>query len=183
MLNCKQRLFVSAYVRTRNATQAAIEAGYSEKAANPQGARLLANASIRAAIDDQIGAIEAASLITTERVLREYARIGFFDPRKLYDESGNLKKITDLDDDTAAAITGIDVVSIGNSENGIGELKKIRFEQKKGALDSIAKILGMMIERRELSGKNGGPIRHALEDISESQAKKMAREYLINVND
>lgn len=40
--------FVSAYARTGNATQAAIDAGYSAKSAMQQGSRLLRNAEIYA---------------------------------------------------------------------------------------------------------------------------------------
>ncbi len=50
-LTPKQAAFVQEYLIDLNATQAAIRAGYSEKTANEQGARLLANASIRASIN------------------------------------------------------------------------------------------------------------------------------------
>lgn len=53
-LSLKQLAFVSAYLTSFNATQAAIKAGYSEKTANEQGSRLLANVSIRAQISRQI---------------------------------------------------------------------------------------------------------------------------------
>lgn len=43
----KQEAFCREYLIDYNATQAAIRAGYSEKGANGQGTRLLANASIK----------------------------------------------------------------------------------------------------------------------------------------
>jgi hypothetical protein len=43
----KQKRFVAEYLIDLNATQAAMRAGYSPKTANEQGARLLANASVR----------------------------------------------------------------------------------------------------------------------------------------
>lgn len=43
----RQKMFCYEYVKTGNATQSAIKAGYSEKTANEQGARLLANVSIQ----------------------------------------------------------------------------------------------------------------------------------------
>ena len=46
----KQEEFVRQYLIDRNATQAAIRAGYSEKTAHVQGPRLLANVSVAAAI-------------------------------------------------------------------------------------------------------------------------------------
>jgi phage terminase small subunit len=48
----KQDAFVREYLLDLNATQAAIRAGYSERTANEQGSRLLANASVAAAIAD-----------------------------------------------------------------------------------------------------------------------------------
>ena len=49
-LTDKQRTFVAEYLVDLNATQAAIRAGYSAKTANEQGARLLTNVSVAAAI-------------------------------------------------------------------------------------------------------------------------------------
>jgi phage terminase small subunit len=46
----RQQRFVEEYLVDLNATQAAIRAGYSARTANEQGARLLANASVAAAI-------------------------------------------------------------------------------------------------------------------------------------
>ncbi|MBK8509000.1 MAG: terminase small subunit [Candidatus Competibacteraceae bacterium] len=146
-LTPKQRAFAVEYVKDRNGAQAAIRAGYSPTGANARGAYLLANRSIAEEIQKLTAEIEERSMITAVRIRQEYAKIAFFDPRKLYDESGNLKPIGDLDDDTAAAITGIDVVTVGNSIMGVGEVRKVRFDQKKGALDSLARHLGMFNDR------------------------------------
>lgn len=178
-LRGKPLQFVKEYVKDRNATQAAIRAGYSEKGVRVTAAKLLTKANIVTAIAEQTAAIEKAATITSERVMQEYARIAFFDPRKLFDEDGSPKLVTELDDDTAAAIAGIEVVTIGNAEMGIGQVRKYRIADKKGALDSVAKILGMIVDRRELTGKNGGPIEHTLLQVSDEQAQRIAREFLL----
>ena len=49
-LTAKRQAFVAEYLVDLNATQAAIRAGYSAKTANEQGARLLTNVSVAAAI-------------------------------------------------------------------------------------------------------------------------------------
>ena len=49
-LTAKQQAFVAEFLVDLNATQAAIRAGYSAKTANEQGARLLTNVSVAAAI-------------------------------------------------------------------------------------------------------------------------------------
>src|SRR5215472_3922390 len=50
-LTARQLKFIVAYVAMPNATRAAIAAGYSPKAAECQGSRLLDNAKVRAALD------------------------------------------------------------------------------------------------------------------------------------
>ncbi len=50
-LNERQQRFVDAYLLTPNGAQAAIAAGYSEKAAKEQASRLLTNANVAAAIE------------------------------------------------------------------------------------------------------------------------------------
>lgn len=49
-LSPKQAAFVQEYLKDLNATKAATRAGYSPKTANEQGARLLANVSVQAAV-------------------------------------------------------------------------------------------------------------------------------------
>jgi phage terminase small subunit len=57
-LNPKQLRFVDEYLIDQNGTQAAIRAGYSAKTANEQASRLLANVSIRAAVNEKIKALQ-----------------------------------------------------------------------------------------------------------------------------
>lgn len=57
----KQRAFIEFYLVCWNATESARRAGYSERTANEQGARLLANASVRAAIEARIGELKATA--------------------------------------------------------------------------------------------------------------------------
>ena len=60
-LTPKQRRFVDEFLLDLNATQAAVRAGYSVQTANEQGARLLANASVAAAV-------QLAQLARSERL-------------------------------------------------------------------------------------------------------------------
>ena len=43
-------------------------------------------------------------------MLKELARIAFFDRRKLYREDGSLKSMHELDDDAAAGLSGMHMV-------------------------------------------------------------------------
>jgi phage terminase small subunit len=70
-LTDKQQRFVEEYLIDLNATQAAIRAGYSEKTANEQGARLLVNVSIQEAIQAAKQQRSQATGITAETVLQQ----------------------------------------------------------------------------------------------------------------
>ena len=69
-LPIKQKLFVYEYLISRNATDAAIKAGYSKKTARTIGSRLLTKVDIRNCIDKQIKKIEEKSLIDAAFVLQ-----------------------------------------------------------------------------------------------------------------
>ena len=47
--------------------------------------------------------------VTADRVIAELAKLAFLDIRKAFDEEGKLKPIHEIDDDTAAAIAGLEV--------------------------------------------------------------------------
>lgn len=68
-LTPKQQRFCDEYLIDLNATQAAIRAGYSEKTANEQGARLLANVSIKAKIDEQIAKMHSEKIADAQEVM------------------------------------------------------------------------------------------------------------------
>lgn len=142
-LNSKQMRFVEEYCVDMNATQAALRSGYSQKTAYSQGQRLLKHAEVAAAIDKKREALTEKTDDLALQAVRELARIGLVDPRNLFDSDGNPLPITALDDATAAAIQGIDVVTTGNADTGVGVITKIRFCDKNSALDKILKHLGL----------------------------------------
>jgi len=70
----RQQRFVDEYLVDLNATQAAIRAGYSARTANEQGTRLLANASIAAAVQSAQQSRSDRVQITQDDVLRGLRR-------------------------------------------------------------------------------------------------------------
>lgn len=82
-LRGKQQRFVDEYLIDRNATQAAIRAGYSAKTANEIGAQNLAKLSIKEAI--AIGEAELAerNKITQDKVLNRLWEMAQADPNEL----------------------------------------------------------------------------------------------------
>lgn len=139
--------FVEEYVVDLNATAAARRAGYSAASAHVQGERLLRHAEIAQRIQARQQALSASTNITAERVLREYARLAFLDIRKAFDAEGRLKPVRDLDDDTAAAIAGMDIESETAKDGTVTRTAKLKFTDKKGALDSLSRHLGICKEQ------------------------------------
>lgn len=142
-LTPKQEAFVNEYLIDRNATRAAIRAGYSAKTAQEQSSRLLSNVMVSATIAERTLKLANKLEITAERVLQELARMAFFDPRKLFDDDGRPVHLSQLDEDTARAIVGVDRVMVGNEDVGYGEVQKIKLGDKKGALELIGRHLAM----------------------------------------
>src|SRR5690606_6015450 len=102
--------------------------------------------------------------ITQDRVLQELARIAFYDLRKLYREDGSLKDPSEWDDDTAAALAGVEVVETkGNAQFGGEEgarhipeyVKKAKVFDKNSALTLAMRHLGMLRDKVEHTGKDG----------------------------
>ncbi len=68
-MTAKQQRFADEYLIDCNATQAAIRAGYARNSANEQGARLLANASVREYIDARLAEIHSEKIADSTEVL------------------------------------------------------------------------------------------------------------------
>lgn len=143
-LTPKQERFVDEYLKDLNATQAAIRAGYSQKRASELGWQLLQKPTVIGAISQRRQALADSLEITRERVVKEMARLAFFNIKSFFDDNGNPKKVSELTDDAACAINGIDIVNIGNDEVGFGQVIKYKIPDKNKALENLAKILGYM---------------------------------------
>ena len=104
--------------------------------------------------------------VNVERVLQEMARIAFFDARKLFDDSGAPLDISALDDDTAAVVVGCDVVSVGNAEMGVGQIRKIKLADKGKGLEMLARHLAMFKDVLEVKVDAVEELRAFLGEVS-----------------
>lgn len=151
-LTPKQRRFVEEYLIDLNATQAAKRSGYSEKTAHVIGTENLSKPAIQQAVHAAQKERSERTGITADRVLEELAKIGFADIRKAVDWNGadvSLRSSEEIDDMTAAAISEVSLTQAG---------VKIKMIDKKGALDSLGRHLGLFVDRNEVSGPGGQPI-------------------------
>ena len=138
ILKQKQLAFIDEYLIDLNATQAAIRAGYSEDTAGAIGAENLKKPQIKAKIESRLLDRQKRTEITQDRVLNEIAKIAMFDSRKLFNNDGSPIPIQDLDDDTAGAIVGIDVMSVNDNAT----ILKYKIADKNSSLDKLMKHMG-----------------------------------------
>lgn len=150
-LTPKQQRFCEEYLIDLNATQAAIRAGYSAKTADKIGSQLLGKTRVLSEIDQLKKARAQSTGITAERVLQEIAKLAFFDPRKLLNDDGTPKKIHELDDETAMAVAGIDIVTKGNDDVGYADVMKIKLADKGQNLERLGRHLKLFTERIEVT--------------------------------
>jgi phage terminase small subunit len=153
-LNSRQHAFVVGYLSdiNRNATQAYVRAGYMARgnAAEVSASKLLRNAKVAAEIErleaNLIQRMRERLGLSLERVLQAIARSALYDPRKLFHPDGRPRDITELDDDTVAAVEGIEVVETyaGSGEGRVltGRAFKYKLARRSPAQDMLMKHLG-----------------------------------------
>lgn len=172
-LTPKQERFVEEYLIDLNGTQAAIRAGYAPNSASVEGARQLANANVRARIDIALAERSRRTGVNSDIVIQELAKIARVNPVAVIDPAtGEVK--TDSPDDLAA-IASVRV-KVTPTKNGEMVEREVRMADKIKALELLGRHLGMFIERRELTGKDGGPIQ--LEAMTAEQREQRIKELL-----
>ena len=74
-LTLKQKKFCDEYIKTGNATEAYIKAGYNRSGARANASRLITNDNIKNYIDEQLKKIEDESIADSQEVLKYLTRI------------------------------------------------------------------------------------------------------------
>lgn len=135
----KQQRFIDEYLIDLNATQAAIRAGYSAKTAAAQASRLLTNVNIAKAISERQAERSIKTRMTAEQVLDAIAEIAQADIRGMFSPDGRLLLPEEWDDATAAAVAGLDVVTVNKGEGVVEYVAKIKRADRLRALDMLAR--------------------------------------------
>jgi phage terminase small subunit len=103
---------------------------------------LASHGDVQARVSELRALIQAESVTKLKDIAAELHRLSFFDVRKLVRDDGTPLPLRQLDDDTARAIVGLDVVSVGNADIGIGQVLKFKLADKGANLERLAKLLG-----------------------------------------
>lgn len=136
-LSEKELLFVDEFIRTRSLTEAAMAVWPTLKPrdASVYGCVKAKIPEIAAAILAAKEAVAAEAKIESAEVLREIARIAFFDTRSLFDKSGNLLRPHQWPEAVAHCVQSIKFQPQGGLE--------IKVWDKGRALEQLSKHLGL----------------------------------------
>jgi phage terminase small subunit len=106
-------------------------------------------------------------------VLRELARVAFADLRSIYRPDGSLMSVSELSDDAAASVAGVESTEVGD---GTGYIRKLKRWDKVKALELLGKHLGMYTDKVALSGDVSIPplIQIAFVDASQKSGSDVA---------
>ncbi|MGN7402751.1 terminase small subunit [Cytobacillus praedii] len=149
----KQRLFCLYYVRSFNATQAAINAGYSKVTAHVQGPRLLGNVRVRDEIKRIKQTMTSELYLEAMDVLNKYIKIAFSDitdfltfGQKMVPVIGMMGPITDehgkqvmeevnyVDFKESGIVDGTIISEVKQGKDGVS----IKLEDRMKALDKLS---------------------------------------------
>lgn len=162
-LTAQQEAFCRAYIATPdlNATQAAIDAGYSPRGASVRGSELLGNRKVSARIAELMAEREKRSDITADRVLNELALIAFSNLDDYAEwggdvDGGNVLRLKPSRQLTRAQKAVIKSIRHTRKRGKTDEdtLEIVR-EDKLSALDKLAKHLNLYGEHGD-DGKRSG---------------------------
>jgi len=168
-LNPKQELFCQEYLVDLNATKAAERAKYSKKTARSIGQRLLTIVDIQKRIQELKKKREERTRVTQDRVVKELAILGFSDLQNyitIDENTGAIqaKGFEEMPPEESRALQSIKEDRV-IKEDADGEkttvYDKVSFKMhdKIRALEILAKHLGMLVERHEVTGEDGGPVK------------------------
>jgi phage terminase small subunit len=174
-LTPKQEAFCKAYIETGNASEAYRRSynakNFSENALAVQASKTLKHPKVALRIAELQASHQKRHEVTVDRIVQEYAKIGFanmLDYVTVDSNGGAFVNLSKLNRDQAAAIQEITVEHLPakDAEDGSGgkiAVLKTRFKlaDKKSALDSLGKHLGMFKELHEHTGKDGEAIEFA----------------------
>ena len=149
-LSNRDKAFCEEYLKDLSPKHAALRAGYAESTAADAHKWLKAGNNIekpavRVRIEQLMAERSSRCGVTSDRVLRELARVAFVDPTRVIDpETGAVR--ADISDDDRAAIAAVRV----KSGDTIDE-REVRMADKLKALELLGRHLNMFTDNVSLT--------------------------------
>lgn len=157
-LTPKIKRFCEEYIKDLNGTQAAIRAGYSAKTANEQSSQLLAKLNVKNYISELKQSLSDKNEGLAQQVIDELKKLGFANIQDYIDPENEIKDLTKIDRDKAAAVESIKktVTEFSGGGESSGKKTSIQFKlyDKISALEKLGRHLGIF----ELDNQQKAPV-------------------------
>jgi phage terminase small subunit len=155
-----QRLFIEAYLVSKNITKAAIAAGCKERSAHAVGSKWFNTTKIRAEIDARLASTLDRYAVTSDRIIRELAKLAFgnLDDFIVVQDDGTVSiDFGTTTRDQVASLSGLEIDEYsegrGDSAKPVRRVK-LKFSEKRQALMDLAKLMRMLpADRVEHTGR------------------------------
>jgi phage terminase small subunit len=146
-LTPKIKRFCEEFIKDLNGTQAAIRAGYSKKTANEQAARLLANVSVQNYLSELKKTLSDKNEGLAQQVIDELKKVGFSNIHDYITQDNEIKDLTTITRDKAAAVESIKktVTEFSGGGEAPGKKTSVQFKlyDKISALEKLGRHLGI----------------------------------------
>ena len=109
----------------------------------------MTHVDVKAAIDAGKKKLADLADITAEDIVREFARIAFFNVAEVFDAKGKLLPLHKLTEDQQRALSAVEAVRGSKGKPG---MMKVRAHDKTVALTQLGRIRGMFVDRVEQVG-------------------------------
>lgn len=169
--------FLAEFLKTPNG-QHAIEkiSDIRGTAAANKSASILRKPAAQAALREQLEAQQARVLLTADRVLQEIMRLAMYDVKRAYDADGQPIPVHLLPEDLSRALEGFETEQVFDSvEKTPIVVTKYKFAKKQGPLQMLAEHLRLLVQKFEVTGKNGAPLNAAKVDLSDVSTELLRR--------
>ncbi|RDG16212.1 terminase small subunit [Leuconostoc mesenteroides] len=179
-LTPKQKKFADEYIKTGNATQSAIEAGYSKKTARSVGSENLTKPDISEYIAKRLEKIDKEKIAEQKEILEFMTRV--MRRQETEQVTNVLKKPTVLtvhgsgDDNTYEKVVNEEVVEVSEVAGSVGDAVR--------AADLLSKLIKPSKEETSYEADKARKMK-AEADVAQIQAKRMAdgeQNSSVNVN-
>lgn len=161
LLDAREERFVNEYLTDLDPERAAKAAGYADSVARTKAYVWVSNSKhndkphVMEAVMRRRDELSRRYHVTQEKIVAEYAKLAFANTLDYIEVTKDGYAVVDLSQLTRDQAAAISELTVDEYLDGRGEdareVKKVKFKlaDKKGALDSLAKHLGMFIERHE----------------------------------
>ena len=164
-LSIKELYFITNYILDKNATQAAIKAGYAEHSARQTAAHLLSKDYIRREIAKRLRHQFIRLDLKADDIIAELCALAKIDLRDAFNPDGTFKAMKDLPDELARAISAVEMED--------GKVKKVKFNDKIRALELLGKHLKLFAELHTFDGQITHHHKISLEEVTDEHKRRV----------